>query len=149
MAWSEDSRALYPLPDKMGVEKARTEQILDKFSWKGRLGGYLLQSLPKAGPKTGWSLQFLQGSSPTTCRQSKIMLTRKKHQKLCESTYQKHLQTGCVQHREKLLGYGHTQEEENQMQTRLVLKDQVNLETYSEGTLRSRVEGIKEPVVGI
>lgn len=51
------------------------------------------------------------------------MLTWKNNHKLYTNyTYQKHLdlQTGCVQHREELLGYGHTQEEENQTQTRLV-----------------------------
>lgn len=48
---------------------------------------------------------IFRGGSPTTCRQSKIMLTWKNHHKLCKSTYQKHLalQTGCLQHREKLL----------------------------------------------
>lgn len=63
---------------------------------------------------------FFGGGSPTTCRQSKIMLTWKKNHKLRKGTYQKYLDlhTGCVQHREKLLGYA--QEEGNQMQTRLV-----------------------------
>lgn len=63
-----------------------------------------------------------RGGKPTTCRQSEIVLTWENHLKWCTSTYQKHLhlQTVSVQHREKLLGYAHIQEEENQRQTRLL-----------------------------